>query len=76
MNPSSSSTPLQKAIEAVEGLPIEDQDMVLELLKRRRAEQRREEIAKNARESRSAIREKTAKFGTVDDLRKDLDDEI
>lgn len=50
--------------------------MVLELLKRRRAEQRREEIAKNARESRSAIRERTAKFGTVDDLRKDFDDEI
>ena len=75
MNPSS-STPLQKAIEAVECLPVEDQDMVLELLKRRRAEQRREEIAINASESLAAIRERTAKFGTVDDLRKDFDDEI
>ena len=36
------------------------------------AEQRRDEIAANAREALQAVREKRAKFGTVEDLKKDL----
>jgi len=42
------------------------------LLKMRLAEDRRDEIAANAREAVNAVREKRAKFGTIDDLRKDL----
>jgi hypothetical protein len=38
----------------------------------RAAEQRREEIAANAREALQAVREKRAHFGTVEDLKKDL----
>jgi len=36
------------------------------------AEHRREDIAANAREVLQAVREKRAKFGTVEDLKKDL----
>ncbi len=65
-------TPFQKAIEAVESLPFDDREELLEILRMRIAEHRRDEIAANAREALQAVREKRAKFGTVDDLKKDL----
>jgi len=65
-------TPFQKAIDAVESLPYEDREELLEVLRMRIAEHRRDEIAANARESLQAVREKRAKFGTIEDLKKDL----
>jgi len=65
-------TPFQKAIDAVESLPFDDREELLEILKMRLAEHRRDEIAANAREALQAVREKRAKFGTVEDLKKDL----
>ena len=65
-------TPFQKAIDAVESLPFDDREELLEILRMRIAEHRRDEIAANAREALQAVREKRAKFGTVDDLKKDL----
>lgn len=65
-------TPFQKAIDAVESLPYEDREELLEVLRMRIAEHRRNEIAANARESLQAVREKRAKFGTIEDLKKDL----
>ena len=65
-------TPFQKAIDAVESLPVDDREELLEILKMRIAEHRREEIAANAREVLQAVREKRAKFGTVEDLKRDL----
>ena len=65
-------TPFQKAIDAVESLPFDDREELLEILRMRIAEHRRDEIAANAREALQAVREKRAKFGTVEDLKKDL----
>jgi predicted AAA+ superfamily ATPase len=65
-------TPFQKALEAVESLPIDAREEIIEILKRRLAEDRREEIAANAREAVKAVREKRAKYGTIEDLKKDL----
>ena len=65
-------TPFQKAIDAVESLPFDDREELLEILRMRIAKHRRDEIAANAREALQAVREKRAKFGTVDDLKKDL----
>jgi len=65
-------TPFQKALEAVECLPMDVREEVIEILKRRLAEDRREEIAANAREAIEAVREKRAKQGTIEDLKKDL----
>jgi len=65
-------TPFQKAIDAVESLPYEDREELLEVLRMRIAEHRRDEIAANARESLQAVREKRAKSGTIEDLKKDL----
>ena len=65
-------TSFQKAIDAVESLPFDDREELLEILRMRVAEQRRDEIADNAREALQAVREKRAQFGTVEDLKKDL----
>ena len=65
-------TPFQKAIDAVESLPFDDREDVLDIIKMRLAEQRRDEILANAQEAVQAVREKRAKFGTVEDLKKDL----
>ena len=48
------NTPFQKAIDAVETLEIDDREELLELLKMRLAEDRRDEIAANAREAVNA----------------------
>jgi hypothetical protein len=66
------NTPFQKAIDAVESLPFDDREELLEILRMRIAEDRRDEIAANAKETLQAVREKRAKFGTVEDLKKDL----
>jgi hypothetical protein len=65
-------TPFQKAIDAVESLPFDDREELLDIIKMRLAEQRRDEILANAQEAMQAVREKRAKFGTVEDLKKDL----
>ncbi|MDF1594324.1 MAG: hypothetical protein P1P89_22660 [Desulfobacterales bacterium] len=65
-------TPFQKDIDAVESLPYDDQEEILEVLRMRLAEHRRNEIAANAREALQAVREKRAKFRTLEDLKKDL----
>jgi U3 small nucleolar ribonucleoprotein component len=65
-------TPFQKAIDAVESLSFDDREELLEIIRMRLAERRRDEIASNAREAVQAVREKRAKFGTVEDLKKDL----
>lgn len=69
------NTPFQRAIEAVESLPLEDREELVEIIRMRVAEQRRDEIAANAREAVQAVREKRAKYGTVGNLKKDLLDE-
>ncbi len=68
-------TPYQKAIDAVESLPFEDREEVLEIMRMRLSEERRDEIAANAREALEAVKEGRAKYGTVDDLRQDLTEE-
>jgi len=66
------NTPFQKALDAVESLPFDAREEVVEIIKMRLAEDRREEIAANAREAVKAEREKRAKYGTVEELEKDL----
>ena len=65
-------TPFQKALDAVESLSPEERKQIIEIIKRRLAEDRREEIAANAREAVNAVRERRARYGTVEDLKRDL----
>ncbi|MEE3718730.1 hypothetical protein V2H45_18465 [Tumidithrix elongata RA019] len=47
---------LAEAIEIVEQLPVEQQDMLLQIVRSRQIERRRDEIAQNGREAIAAYR--------------------
>jgi hypothetical protein len=70
--PMSKPVSFQTVIEYVEALSTEEQDLLLELISKRRIEQRRQEIARNAAQTLEAIRTGTAKHGNLEDLRADL----
>ena len=66
------TTPFQRALDSIEQLPTEDQEHLIEIVQKRLIEQRRAEIARNARATLQAFREERAHYGTVDDLRREL----
>jgi hypothetical protein len=68
----SNPVPLQTVIEYVEALSPEDQDLLLELIHKRRIEQRRQEIARNATQTLEAVKTGKAKRGKLAELRADL----
>jgi hypothetical protein len=63
---------LQTVIEYVEALSTEDQDLLLELIYKRRVEERRQEIVSNAAQTLEAMKTGTAKRGTLANLRTDV----
>ena len=65
-------TPMQQALDEIEKLGAEDQQAVIEIVRQRLIERRRQEIARNAHSAIQAFREGTARHGTVGDLRQDL----
>jgi vacuolar-type H+-ATPase subunit H len=68
----------QKIIEEIESLPVEEQDDLFELIRKRRIEQRRTEISANGERLRQAVKMGTAQiFDNVEDLKSYLfaDDE-
>ena len=63
---------LQYALDVLEKLPYDEQEMVIDIVKRRHIEQRRDEILINAGELKQAILNGTAHYGTIEDLKNDL----
>lgn len=63
---------VQDAIEAVEALSEEEQQVVVDVVQKRLIEHRRSEIARNATELTHEVREGKASYGAVADLKKDL----
>jgi hypothetical protein len=59
-------------VEYVDELSTDDQEMLFELIRKRRIEKRRAEIAENAAQTLAAVRAGTAKSGSVEDLKADL----
>lgn len=59
----------QEMIESIETLTIEDQDRLFELIRKRRIENRRAEIAANTQEVFKAVELGTAMKGSFEDLR-------
>jgi hypothetical protein len=66
---------LQQALEVVDKLPPEDQETLIEVVRRRLIEQRRAEIAHNATATLQAVREGKAQYGSAEDVKRDLLDE-
>jgi hypothetical protein len=66
----------QEIINSIESLSIEEQDNLFELIRRRRIEQRRSEIAANANQTMQAVAMGTAKsFNNFEDLQSYLLDD-
>jgi hypothetical protein len=65
-------SPFQKALATIEALPSNQQMDLVEVIRRRLAESRRDEIAANIREAKVDYRRGQVKKGTLADLMKDL----
>lgn len=60
----------QEIINSIESLSVEEQENLFELIRKRRIEQRRAEIATNARQTLEAVEMGTAKsFTNFEDLK-------
>ncbi len=59
-------------VEYVDELSTDDQEMLFDLIRKRRIEKRRAEIAENAAQTLAAVRAGTAKSGSVKDLMLDV----
>ncbi|XHX80669.1 MAG: hypothetical protein RBJ76_12285 [Stenomitos frigidus ULC029] len=67
------SVPFHDLVEYVDALPVDDQELLFELIQKRRIEKRRLETAQNAANILEAVRTGTAKRGSVANL---LDNEL
>lgn len=65
-------SPIQQALETIEALPPEDQQILIELVQQRLAEWRRKDIARNASATLKAFRAGFARSGSIKDLKRDL----
>ncbi|MFH0825985.1 MAG: hypothetical protein V2B18_24790 [Pseudomonadota bacterium] len=68
-----STLPFHKILDLIANLPTEDQDALMDVVKRRRTELRRAEIADNIRESKLEFAAGRTTRGTVDDLMQEFD---
>jgi hypothetical protein len=66
----------QEIIESVESLPLDDQQMLLDIINMRIIERRRDELVSDMEESLEAYRKGEVRIGTVDDLLRDLDEDL
>ena len=66
------STSFQKALDMVESLPEYQQEDLIDLIRRRLIEQRREALALRIQEAKAEYAQGKTKAGTVQDLMKDL----
>ena len=64
----------ETVLESVEALPVEDQEILLDLIRRRLIEKRRAEIASNITETREQHRAGRVHRGTVGDLMAEIDE--
>ena len=62
----------QELIESVEALPLDDQQILMDIINRHIIEQRREELFSDMEESLEAYRKREVRVGTVDDILKYL----
>lgn len=69
---SQQATTFQEALESVESLPENQQEELINIIRRRRIERRREEIAESIKEARAEYARGEVTGGTVDDLMKEL----
>ena len=72
MNQAAEKSSFQEIIESVVALPLDDQQILMDIINRRIIEQRRDELVADMKESLEAYRKGEVRVGTVDDILKDL----
>jgi len=65
----------QDALDIVESLPEDQQEDLIDIIRRRLIEHRRENLAEHIREARGEYMRGEVHRGTVDDLMKEIADE-
>jgi ABC-type Fe3+/spermidine/putrescine transport system ATPase subunit len=63
----------QQAIESVESLSVEDQEILLDLLQKRLQQKRRTQLAQEIKEIHQEFAEGKVQFGSVDQFLEQLD---
>ena len=69
------TTAFEEVLEKVDTMPLEEQELIIEILKNRYREKRREEILENAKKSLEEHKKGLTSKGTVADLLKELEDD-
>lgn len=67
-----SQSQLDQILDEIASLSLEDQEMLLNIVRNRHTEKKREQILRDSRETMRAYKKGLAKMGTIDDLMKDL----
>jgi hypothetical protein len=76
MTEAAAKSSFQELIESVEALPLCDQQMLIEIINKRIIEQKRDDLVADMEESLDAYRKGEIRIGTVDDLLRDLDEDL
>ncbi len=63
---------LDQILDEIASLSLEDQEILLNIVKQRHSEKKREQILRDSRDTMHAYRKGMVKKGTVNDLMKDL----
>lgn len=69
-----STSHFEEVLEVVETLPLDDQELLVDLVRQRVADKRRAEIAASIAETRAEYKAGTVKRGTAADLMAELDE--
>ena len=67
-----SQSPLDHILDEIASLSLAEQELLLNIIKKRHIERKREQILRDSRETMRAYKKGLAKTGTVEDLIKDL----
>jgi len=62
----------QKALEVIETLPEEQRESLIDIIRRRMVEERRDQLALNIKKARVEYKQGKVKRGTVDDMMDEL----
>jgi hypothetical protein len=69
-----STSHFEEVLEVVETLPLDDQELLVDLVRQRVADKRRAEIARNIAETRIEYEAGQVRRGSVSDLMAELDE--
>jgi hypothetical protein len=73
--PSRHATTFQEALDIVESLPEEQQETLIDIIRRRLIEYKREVHVEYIKEARSEYLRGEVHYGTVDDLMKEIEED-